>query len=33
MANSIPPRRKILFMDWRDIRCGHLQWLTPPGEH
>ncbi|MFH1566384.1 MAG: hypothetical protein ABIL09_00175 [Gemmatimonadota bacterium] len=24
-------RRKILFMDWRDIQCGHLRWRTAEG--
>lgn len=32
MNDRTPPRRKILFTDWRDIQCGHLQWLTPDGE-
>ncbi|MEW6754134.1 MAG: hypothetical protein AB1505_24610 [Candidatus Latescibacterota bacterium] len=25
-------RSKILFMDWRDIQCGHLQWRTAQGQ-
>ena len=24
-------RKKILFVDWRDIRCGGLSWLNPDG--
>ena len=26
-------RAKILFLDWRDIQCGHLEWLSPTGIH
>ncbi len=30
---STPERcHKLLFTDWRNLRCGHLHWLTPTGE-
>ena len=24
--------QKMLFMDWRNIQCGHLEWRTDAGE-
>ena len=26
-------KEKMLFIDWRDIQCGAVAWLTPEGQH
>ncbi len=30
---TVSKRSTILFIDWRDIRCGRLEWRTHEGEH
>lgn len=31
MWNAVGSRQKLLFFDWRDMACGHLQWTAPDG--
>ena len=30
---QVRQRWKILFMDWRDVAAGHLDWRTPQGDY
>ena len=32
MAGSVDPCKKMLFLDWRHISCGFLDWVSPDGE-
>ena len=32
MADSASTRSKVLFLDWRDLECGHLSWRAPDGQ-
>lgn len=32
MTDPMPTRSKVLFLDWRDLECGHLRWRTAAGE-